>query len=57
MLLVSTVQQSDSVVHIYMFLNILFLYGFSQDIGYSSLCYILCVSPSVMSDSLQTHEL
>ena len=39
---VSAVQQSDSVIHIYtLFFYILFHYGLSQDIKYSSLCYTL----------------
>ena len=45
---ISAVQQSDSVIHIYtFFFNILFHYGLSQDIVYSSLCYTLgpCCSP------------
>ena len=36
--LISAVQQSDSVVHIYILFHILFHYGLSQDIGYSPLC-------------------
>ena len=36
-MLISAVQQSDSVIHIY----ILFHYGFSQDIEYGSLWYIV----------------
>ena len=41
---ISAVQQSDSVTHIYTFKkNILFPYGLSQDIEYSSLCYIQIV--------------
>ena len=42
-LLIPAVQQSDSVVHIYAFLfkNLLFHYGLSQDIEYSSLCYTI----------------
>ena len=35
-MLISVVQQSDSVIHIY----ILFNYLLSQDIEYSSLCYM-----------------
>ena len=35
-MLISTVQQSDSVIHIF---HILFHCGLSQDIEYSSLCY------------------
>ena len=49
--LISTVQHSDSVIHMYTFFNILFHYGLSRDIEYTSLCYtvgpcclsILCV--------------
>ena len=37
--LISAVHQSDSVIHIYILFHILFHYGLSQDIGYSSLCY------------------
>ena len=37
--LVSAVQQSDSVIHIHKFFNILFHYGLPQNIEYSSLCY------------------
>ena len=38
---ISAVQQGDSVIHtyIYSFFNILFHYGLSKDIYYSSLCY------------------
>ena len=36
--LISAVQQSDLVIHRYSF-HILFIYGLSQDIEYSSLCY------------------
>ena len=37
---VSPVQHSDSVIHIQtFFFHILFHYGLSQDIEYSSLCY------------------
>ena len=36
--LISAVQQSDSVIHIYS-LSYSFPYGLSQDIEYSSLCY------------------
>ena len=38
-MLISVVQQSDSVVHIYILLHILFHYGLSPDIEYSSLWY------------------
>ena len=39
-LLITGVQQSGSVIHIYTFFNILFHYGLSQDFEYinSSLC-------------------
>ena len=42
-LLISAVEQSDSVAHIYAFLfkNLLFHYDLSQDIEYSSLCYTI----------------
>ena len=37
--------KSDSVIHVYSFFNVLSHYGLSQDIEYSSLCYILsCLS-------------
>ena len=36
--LLSAVQQSDSVIHIYILFYILFHYGLSQDVEYSSLC-------------------
>ena len=35
--LVSCVQQSDSVIHIYILFHILFYYGLLQDVEYSSL--------------------
>ena len=38
-MLVSGVQQSDSVIHIYIPFHILFHYTLLQDIEYSSLCY------------------
>ena len=42
-MLISTVQQSDSVIHIYIYTHIiihaLFHDGLSQDTEYSSLCY------------------
>ena len=38
-MVVSSVQQSDSFVHIYMYFQILFPYRFLQNIKYSSLCY------------------
>ena len=37
--LITAVQQSDLVVHTYIFLHILFHYGLSQDVEYSSLWY------------------
>ena len=37
--LISAVQRSDSVIHIYIVFHILFHYGLSQDIEHSSLCY------------------
>ena len=37
--LISAIQQSDSVIHIHTFFYILFHYGLYQDIEYSSLCY------------------
>ena len=38
-MLISAVQQSDSVIHTYILFHILFHYGFSQAIEYNSLCY------------------
>ena len=46
-MLISAVQQSDSVIHIYILFHILFRYGLSQDIEYSSLCYT--VGPCCLS--------
>ena len=51
-MLISAVQQRDSVIHLYVIFPILFHYGLSQGIEYSSLCYtvgpcwlsILCVT-------------
>ena len=37
--LVSGVPQSDSVMHIYIFFQVIFHYRSLQDIEYSSLCY------------------
>ena len=37
--LISAVQHSDSVIHICILFHILFHYGLSQDIEYSSLCH------------------
>ena len=37
--LISAVQQSDSVIYIYILFHILFHYGSSQDIEYNSLSY------------------
>ena len=37
--LVSSVPQSDSVIHIYIILHIVFHCGLLQDIEYHSLCY------------------
>ena len=47
--LVSGVQQSDSVIHTYIYIlfPILFHYGLLQDIEYSSLCYT--VGPCCLS--------
>ena len=36
---ISAVQQSDSVIHMYILFHTLFHYVLSQDIEYSSLCY------------------
>ena len=38
---ISAVQQSDSVIRIYILFKILFHYGLSQDIEYSSLGYTI----------------
>ena len=40
-LLVTGIQENDSVIHMYTFFfqNILFHYGLSQDSEYGSLCY------------------
>ena len=38
-MLVSSVYQSDSVIHLYILFQILFHYRLLQDIEYSSLCY------------------
>ena len=49
-MLVSSVQQNDSVIYMYTFLfNILFHYALLQDIENSSLCYTvgLCCSSSL----------
>ena len=54
MVLVSGVQQSDSVIHIHvsiLFKN-LFLFRLLQRIEQSSLCFMLLFSHSVVSDSL-----
>ena len=45
-MLISAVQQSDSVIHIYILFYILFHYGLSQDVEYSSLYYT--VGPAVI---------
>ena len=37
--LVSAVEQSDSVIYMYILFEIVFHYGLSQDIEYSALCY------------------
>ena len=36
--LISSVQQSDSIIHVYIHLHILFHYDLSNDFEYSSLC-------------------
>ena len=41
MVLISAVQQNDSVIYIYTSFHILFHYGLSQDIEYNSLCYTI----------------
>ena len=47
--LVSDVQQSDSLMHIYMYIyipfHILFHYSLAQDTEYSSLCYTVAQYP------------
>ena len=45
--LIAAVRPSDSVIHIYILFHILFHYGLSQDIEYSSLCYT--VGPCCLS--------
>ena len=45
--LISAVQQSDSVIYIYIYIYILFHCGLLQDIEYSSLCYT--VGPCCLS--------
>lgn len=40
-LLLSVVQQRDSIIHIYILFNILFHYHLSQDVEYISLCYTI----------------
>ena len=47
--IISAIQQSDSVIHIYIYIlfHILFHYDLSQDIEYSSLCYT--VGPCCLS--------
>ena len=44
--LISALEQSDSVIHTFVFFYILFHYGLSQEIGYSSPCYTVgpCLS-------------
>ena len=46
-MLISAIQQSDSVIHIYILFHIIFHYGLSQDIEYSFLCYT--VGPCCLS--------
>ena len=56
MLLISAVQQGDSVIHTYTYIYILFhvlYHGLSQDIDYSSLCSTVC--PQV-SESFTSFE-
>ena len=64
--LVSSAQQSDSAMHMYIYIlfQILFYYGLLQDVDYSSLCYtagpclsVFCAAAAaksfqVMSDSV-----
>ena len=38
---IATVQQSDSIIHIYVLSHIIFHYGLSQDIEHSSLYYVV----------------
>ena len=46
-MLVSAVQQSDLVIHVYVLFPILFHFRLLQDIEYSSLCYT--VGPCCLS--------
>ena len=48
-MLVSSIEQSDSVMHVYTYIlfNILFHYGLLQDTEYSCLCYT--VGPCCLS--------
>ena len=59
--LVSGLQQSDSVIniHIHILFHILFHYGLSQDIEYSFLCYTAgpCCTRTYNPDNKQTHRL
>ena len=45
-MLISAVQQSDSVIHMYILFHILSHYDLSEDIEYSFLCYTVgpCLS-------------
>ena len=46
-MLISAVEQTDSVIHIYVVFHIHFYHGLSQDVDYSSLCYT--VGPCCLS--------
>ena len=39
--LIFAAQQSDSIIHVDILSHVLFHYGLSQDIEYSSLCYTI----------------
>ena len=47
-MLVSGVQQNDSVIHIYFPFHILSHYGLLQNVEYSSLCYIVGTCLSIL---------
>jgi len=48
--LISAVQQRDSIIHIYIYIlfHILFHYGLSQDLEYRSLCYTVGTCLSIL---------
>ena len=58
-MLISAVQQSDSVIHMYILFHILSHYDLSEDIEYSFLCYTvafliaqLVKNPPAMQETL-----